>query len=497
MMLFRKPPTWILYTGRVGGLRLLSLPNEVLAMVCANENLSANDLAAMRLTCRELHDVTTKEFAQRYFQDPFVMMLRESLEALVNICKHPVFGSYVRKIQLLNNFFRPDGLEVFAGEMAYAYSTKDVAGKSTARRQMECSTYLVAEQHDLLDSDAGLELLTQAFGILGAQGKSVAIASQKFDLPFRPIGWSKVAGDIPQRNINMILGEPEVLLATNILLSAARAGACVVTKLVVGVDLFLDSYREQPSRSQLDKSSLRNLLEFNFDFEWQNLDGRQSDLAYEHLACFLQTLPQNLKTLGVYPDAEVKRDTTETHSTFRFLREALRFDALKNMRPNALENIHLGKVFLQQNNLLLLLKIHRKTLKNLVLSEVYLAGDWDQVLFHIAERSSLNHFILYKAFKVAGAQDHPYYPNPASIKLWYSKTCDLEESDGIRQGLEKFVELQEAERRADEAERQAKEAALRARALERQMNKRAAPSRRSSRIASQSAADSQKEETEG
>ncbi|KEQ60394.1 uncharacterized protein M437DRAFT_54477, partial [Aureobasidium melanogenum CBS 110374] len=87
---------------RVGGLRLLSLPNEVLTIMCADEDLTANDLAVIRLTCRELNAVATTEFAQRYIKDPFVMMTRKSLQALVDICKHPIFGPQVRKVQLLS-----------------------------------------------------------------------------------------------------------------------------------------------------------------------------------------------------------------------------------------------------------------------------------------------------------------------------------------------------------------------------------------------------------
>jgi hypothetical protein len=95
-------------------LHLLSLPNEVLAMICAEKKLSAHDLAAMRLTNKELHAVATMEFAQRYFQEPFVMVLRDGLEKLVKICKHPIFGPRVRKIQLLNNFFNLDALRSFS-----------------------------------------------------------------------------------------------------------------------------------------------------------------------------------------------------------------------------------------------------------------------------------------------------------------------------------------------------------------------------------------------
>lgn len=36
-------------------------------MVCTDENLSANDLAAVRLTCKELYAVATKEICSTIF----------------------------------------------------------------------------------------------------------------------------------------------------------------------------------------------------------------------------------------------------------------------------------------------------------------------------------------------------------------------------------------------------------------------------------------------
>ncbi|KEQ88201.1 hypothetical protein M438DRAFT_310271, partial [Aureobasidium pullulans EXF-150] len=86
----------------ITNLRLLSLPNEVITMICTDDEISAKDMCAIRLTCKELRAIVEKDFAKRYFQDPFVMMTRESLQALVDICKHPVFGPHVRKVQLLN-----------------------------------------------------------------------------------------------------------------------------------------------------------------------------------------------------------------------------------------------------------------------------------------------------------------------------------------------------------------------------------------------------------
>ncbi|KAG9848876.1 hypothetical protein KCU98_g5404, partial [Aureobasidium melanogenum] len=417
-------------------------------MICADNNLALKDLAAMRLTSKELHAVATHEFAKRYFRDPFVMMSRESLQRLVEICKHPIFGPQVQKVQLLNNFFDPEALETFAAEMAWAYTRTDLTRRPAAKREMKRITDLVAEQCDVIESGAGLTLLRETFKIIGAQGRSVAIASQRFSLSHHPIGWSEVAQDFREDNIPDLLGKPEALLTTRSLLEAAQASGCDVTELVIGVDCFRGSHHERSSRSTLDSSLLRNLLEFNFEFQWRSSNTYHNELAQGHLAFFLRILPQSLKTLVVCSDAEGKQDVAEAYSVSRSVCEVLRPDALKSMQPNALENIHLSKVFVRQRSLLLLLKTHSKTLKKLVLSEVYLSGDWDQVLSHIAAKFSLNHFVLQKAFKVTETQIGPFHSVRAKIRHWYSRTCELKGTQGICQDLNKFVELQGAERRA-------------------------------------------------
>ncbi|TIA39407.1 hypothetical protein D6C83_06389, partial [Aureobasidium pullulans] len=89
-------------------------------MICTDDDISAKDMCAIRITCKELHAIFEKDFAKRYFQDPFVMMTRESLQALVDICKHPVFGPHVRKVQLSNRRFNADLLTYLASKMTEA-----------------------------------------------------------------------------------------------------------------------------------------------------------------------------------------------------------------------------------------------------------------------------------------------------------------------------------------------------------------------------------------
>lgn len=96
--------------------RLTSLPTEILSIIFSDESvgssrgptLSLTDLGAVRLSCKALQSPATAIFAQRYFQNPYVMIWKESLEALLDICRHPVFGPCVRKIEFLEGDYRSD-----------------------------------------------------------------------------------------------------------------------------------------------------------------------------------------------------------------------------------------------------------------------------------------------------------------------------------------------------------------------------------------------------
>ncbi|KAI4716615.1 hypothetical protein E4T48_07178 [Aureobasidium sp. EXF-10727] len=401
---FRQKPSLILSMVRFKKLRLLSLPNEILTMICAETELSSTDLAAIRMTCKKLYAIASKEFAQRYFQDPFVMISRKSLETLVEICKHPFFGPQIREIRLLNNFFNRRASVSFAAELAYVYFKEDKEKRATAKRRLEQVIDLVAEQYDMVESGIDLELLTKAFEALSAQGRSVAIASQSFHQSHPPLGWSEIARNFDRARISVLLWKPEVLSTTSTLLRTAQAGACTATKLAVGVNWSHHVDDKPISRLGLDRSLLLNLLEFDFQFQWLARGNLQNNLAYKNLEILLQILPTKLKTFVMGSDAEITSGTV-ADSIHWPLKEALRFNALADMQPDALENIHLSKIILRQNNLLPFLDTHRKTLKKLKLNTVYLEGDWDQILSYIAAKFSLEQFSLSKAQKVIEIRD--------------------------------------------------------------------------------------------
>ncbi|CAD0081476.1 unnamed protein product [Aureobasidium vineae] len=65
---------------------LLACSYEVLNIIFGEPSLSKKDLESLRLTCKEVHSTATREFAKRYLAEPFVVLSRDSLQSLVDIC---------------------------------------------------------------------------------------------------------------------------------------------------------------------------------------------------------------------------------------------------------------------------------------------------------------------------------------------------------------------------------------------------------------------------
>ncbi|THY95759.1 hypothetical protein D6C95_05326 [Aureobasidium pullulans] len=82
---------------------LLSLPTELIERIACHADDAfpkERPLSRLRSTCKQLCNQVSPEFAKRYLSEPFIMISRYSLQTLISICEHPIFGPYVRKVRL-------------------------------------------------------------------------------------------------------------------------------------------------------------------------------------------------------------------------------------------------------------------------------------------------------------------------------------------------------------------------------------------------------------
>lgn len=74
------------------------LPTEMLCSIASL--LEAQDFFSFRQTSRVIQNSTISQFATQYFKRRYILLQRHSLEALINIARHPVFGPTVHTLDI-------------------------------------------------------------------------------------------------------------------------------------------------------------------------------------------------------------------------------------------------------------------------------------------------------------------------------------------------------------------------------------------------------------
>lgn len=80
------------------GKNLTTLPNEILSLIATYA--TKNDLLSFRATSKQLHGNSTATYIVHFIHDIKITLGRQSLQALVDISQHEVFGSHVRAVSI-------------------------------------------------------------------------------------------------------------------------------------------------------------------------------------------------------------------------------------------------------------------------------------------------------------------------------------------------------------------------------------------------------------
>ncbi|THX02461.1 hypothetical protein D6D13_08279 [Aureobasidium pullulans] len=439
----------------ITNLRLLSLPNEVITMICTDDEISAKDMCAI------------------FLLDPFVMMTQASLQALVDICKHPLYGPHVRKVQLLNHRFSANRLSMLMDESVYAIDDRDTARMRPLMREIKWLMERIEQQIDFEESGEALELMTETFETFAETGESIAIASQPPNYSRPPIGWTKIfKGHVNQRDqpqVDNILGEPDMWSAFRLMLTAAQKAKCKVSKLEAGLNCFNPGYWRGVVMDDgfsdfqaFSRPLLDDVEELSFQFEWQTERARHNQpniRAIEHLSRFARCMPKGFKTLSVRSDTDTVMMLSDLGAS---------------------------------------LETRKVPLKKLTFEKMFLVGDWNSIIAHIARAFELEEFtidVAYRIFKRVRTATSPIVVG--RIVEWYSTACRIKDKEQMRTCLEAFIESQDEERedkrRQELAAKQEREAARR-RELAAELRDR--EPRRSKRLAGKKVAADQADQAE-
>ncbi|KAG9586606.1 beta-lactamase/transpeptidase-like protein, partial [Aureobasidium melanogenum] len=99
------PEQWLWIASHVVlGKNLLDLSTELLLMIFdATDKLS---LVYLRLTCGKLHDVTNEAFGAAFFVTRHIIFSKVSVDTLLEITEHPIFGRHVKEIVFASDFLQ-------------------------------------------------------------------------------------------------------------------------------------------------------------------------------------------------------------------------------------------------------------------------------------------------------------------------------------------------------------------------------------------------------
>ncbi|KAG9593911.1 hypothetical protein KCU77_g4449, partial [Aureobasidium melanogenum] len=339
-----------------------SLPPELVTKICSDSDLEKQDLIALQLTNKSqgIHISASKEFAERYFKDIKLVYTRYSLQTFVGICKHPVYGSSVRKVELSHARFVPARFEE---ESKAQFDNVTLDGRSSQGRHVYLDNIkrLVNrcdEEENLKRSNNAEDLLAAAFTALAQWHHPLELAVSSYESCALGEGQIHSPGNLGENS----RWECDVLGAVNLLHHAAIRGTCVVQTLQVQGAVW-DNLIDSSSDSL---SSLAHLSELGLDiwppgdmasFQVAGLDGMVTKLLEN--AVHLRTL----RLESVYTDdgPQYLRSVFTTMSRMELEKITLTYVDLDHFKPfeNRIESLrHLEMIECET----------RRSLKNVLLS---------------------------------------------------------------------------------------------------------------------------------
>jgi len=374
---------------------LLSIPNEILAEICTyatdgddSEGLRRNGkswLKAVRLTCKQLYDPSTIVFGKRHLSHLSIMVARGSLEELLKICGHRLIGPQVQKISLFGCRLDRKLLQPLREDLDYWIRRNDLQSIRHARLRLQLFLDFLEEEMEFGDKKGIFQLLVNALSKLWSYGRSMSLAVfTDLDDRLRPILGRREAVEQISENNRLTLRDKincdAVRCSLNTLCSAAIESSCRVHQLSLEVyESWYEAASSQRERSNgvtsYEKKVLLDVKDLYLvaDSFTDNLDGLVKTV-------FLHT--KNLETLYLwpmlFPDVEVY--WAHVNSFGRTIR---------SLQSDRLHKIEFEEAVCRQKDLISLLARHRKTLRELHLTNFGLVGSWEDVMIWIRDHCSL------------------------------------------------------------------------------------------------------------
>lgn len=359
---------------------LLACSNEVLTMIFNDPSLRKKDIKSLRLTSKELHPAATREFAMRYLTEPYVVLTKDSLQALVEICKHPLFSPYIQSIGFLTTTLCVGELGNFAGRLYSSNREHNRKHGGLVRDLATMNEYseLCIEQIQLENTGQGEELLVMALSALG-----------------RPFNMN-VTNDPDSANLSQVLRLSKFMQRDGF---HPRPAAEYRTRSLFG--LIQSAITQVGSGSWLNSlgiclrrhydsfpditGSYTGIRELCFDIDAQTFRDQATISVFERL---IRAAP-NLEALS-FAAGHVSKSPVASSTM------GLVSDIFETLRTCRLQVIILQDVTCTLDSLLKLMERHKQTITRLRFVRVTLLGSWRDCLSWIRKELNLVGFHIYQ-----------------------------------------------------------------------------------------------------
>jgi len=420
---------------------LLSLPNEILANICAHAvdtKLSMRGrswLQAVRLTCKQLYAPATEELAKRFFKSPAVMASRRSLQRLAALCKHDLIGPYIQEI-----IFYPCRSDTkFFGEiqsdLGRGTVTRDLVVVAKVKRYTQWYLRRLEDEIRLRDSGDAKAFLEQAFSALRAYRKPiklVATSRMSLDVISTHHEWGDSRPGMEElRSFSETAFAPGGGLEfISTIFEAAIATDSQIHTLGTKMDTPRYSLRrirssEDTSLSWQSAQAAARLERLEVDLGGSELEG-----TIENILVAIVVNARELKRVVFFSSPQyVKRTWSSACYMFRLVRV---------LESRALRQIWLREVVILPKHFVAMLRKHKDTLEELTIFGVLLLGSWNEVLTRIRDDLRLNSLVMVNLFAANECEFRNVQGNPRINNL-LEGGIEMRGNDKVTAGIDEVL----------------------------------------------------------
>jgi hypothetical protein len=399
-----------IYLKMIQPFRLLDLPAELIRQIRTDSDFDKHDLMALRLTCALTRDSLTQLFDSMCFIGISVLLTRRSLQALIDISKHPRIGPKIQSVTITPLRTFPEALQSLLSVKHPVYREGDLANAKASAKAVHQYLDRYHEEMELeLTSDAS-RLLTEAFMTLRTYDGPLCL--EVTDLEETHIGAQGcISGALIEEEKEWSVFKLYWEETVSLMIKAVVDGGCQVARLSLAC---------VTDAELMDGGKLwNNDLDEYIDRLSGNLTAFDVDVHCHDPETVLKSVKRVVAQAKDLEILNFHRCADELFDDF--------VEISNSIASSSLEAFNKSYVCCSVSDMILFLSKHKSTLDHISLSDVRLVGSWKALVqWIIPNLTSLSTFIM------DDVNDDEFHSGPLP-------RCNLDELEDMPTALEKLL----------------------------------------------------------